>query len=268
MSHPTFTSLSRARAVLLRLGLVVVALPALALTLSRTPAASPAAIAVSGTSAPVRQATRQSAFSVTWERKLASPDGQSRRLATSKRYQRSDGAHRIVHTFYSRDGSESGGNVYFGLTGLGYFRANDESRMLVFTTPMAADPQPADLEAFLRAQPEFDREEDVRDQRTIVWRRNDATGEGYTEEYRAPALGGLILKQVVSSARGVEVFEPTELTLGEPAARLFVELSGYTVDYSHFEGKIREMERDGNPEIAHRMRQAMTRMKEARHDGR
>jgi len=264
MSHATFTSLSKARVTLLCLGLAVITLPALALTLSRTPAATPAAVSVSGTPA---QAARQSAFSITWERRLTSPDGLSRRLATSKRYQRSDGGHKIVHTFYSLDGSESGGNIYFGLTGLGFFRANDESRTLVFTTPVAADPEPVDLEVFLRAQPEFDREEEVRDQRTIVWRRNDATGEGYTEEYRAPALGGLILKQVVSSKRGREVLEPTEITLGEPEVRLFAELSSYAVDYSQFEGKIREMERDGNPEVAHRMRQAMTRMKETRPGG-
>jgi len=209
------------------------------------------------------------AYSVTWERTLTSPDGQTRwLLVITKRYQRADGALKIVHTFYDEKGTAAGENVYFGLAGLGFFRADDESRTLVFITPVAADEEPEDVAAFLRSQPEFDREEEVRGQRTIVWRKAAEGGKGDTEEYRAPALRGLILKQVVSSARGQEVFEPTEITLGEPAGELFAKLSSYQVDYAHFEGKIREMERDGNKETAHAMRQALSRMQQARPDGR
>jgi hypothetical protein len=216
--------------------------------------------------------TREAGFSVTWERTFIPPDGQqSRRLATTTRYQRADGTFKLVHTFDAAGGDTpggSGGKVYFGLKGLGYFRLDEANRVLVFTTPVSADDEAEDAEAFLRAQPQFDREEDVRGQDTIVWRMADQEeGWGFTEEWRAPALGGLILKRVVTSKRGQDVFTPTEITLGAPPAELFAELSGYPVDYSHFEAKIIEMEREGNKETAQAMRRGMHRMRAARPAG-
>lgn len=215
---------------------------------------------------------REAAFSVTWERTLISPNGQqSRRLATTIRYQRADGTFKLVHTFDAPSVDAPGGpggKVYFGLKGLGYFRLDEANRVLIFTTPVLADDEAENVETFLRAQPQFDREEVVRGQHTIVWRMAEQEeGQGFTEEWRAPALGGLILKRVVSSRRGQDVFTPTEITLGAPPAELFAELSGYAVDYSHFEAKIIEMERAGNNETAQAMRRGMHRMKAARPAG-
>jgi hypothetical protein len=210
------------------------------------------------------QAARHSAYTITFERTLNAPDGQRRRVATTSRYQRADGALKLVHTFYSPDGSTSGGNTYFGLARLGYFRLDEAGRTLVFTTPVSADEEPEDVEAFLRGQPQFDREEELHGQRTIVWRMADKETQELTEEWRAPALGGLLLKRVVASPRGQDIFAPTEITLGDPSPGLFAELSSYAFDYSYFEGKIQEMERVGNKEVAHAMREALHRMRAAR----
>lgn len=230
------------------------------------PVPPPAAAAV--TQADVfRRARPQPAFTVTWTRTATSPDGQSRLRVSSTRHQRSDRTFKLVHTFYEKDGAAAGKQTYFGLMGLGYFRTDEASRTLIFTTPVGGD-EPEDLEEYLRAQPEFDREEDVLGQRTIVWRTAEAGGTGYVEEYRALALGGLLLKRVADTPRGREVFEPTEITLDEPASGLFAELSGYEVEYSYFERRIQEMGRRGNKEAAHAMRQELRRMRAAKSDGR
>jgi hypothetical protein len=228
---------------------------------AETPADAP-----SNASAPAGQASQPLAFTITWERTQTSPGGETRLLLTSRRYQRADGVFKLVNTLQGRDGVART-ETHFGFMGFGTFRLAEARRQLVFAAPIAHEELP-DVEAYLRANSLYDRTEDVRGQNTIVWRQTGEGGKSFTEEYRAPALGGLLIKRVISSARGQEVFEPTEITIGEPAAGLFAELSAYAMDYSHFEGRIREVERNGNKETALAMRRALSRMREARPDGR
>jgi hypothetical protein len=213
--------------------------------------------------ATAEQTPRAPAFSVTLKRTLTSRDGQTRLQLTTNRYQRSDGIFRLVHTFHSADGDRA--ETYFGLMNLGTFRLDEARHLLVFAAPML-DEGVADVEAYLREQPQYDREEDVFEQRTVVWRMAHEGERGYTEEYRAPALGGLLIKRVVESPRGREVFEPTGITLGEPSPALFAEFSQYTVDYSDFDRRVQQTERRGGKEAAKAMRDALRRIREARHD--
>jgi hypothetical protein len=207
---------------------------------------------------------RKPSFTITWIRTLTTPDGQTYQLQTSTRSQRADGAYKLVHTFHDRDGAADRVEIVYGFLGLGVFRLDGARRQLVFDAPLT-DEQPKDLEAYLRADPRFDRVEDVQGQRAIVWRTTTAadagSDAGYAEDYRAPALGGLLIKQVEDSPRGRQVFEPTAIELGEPAAGLFAELYEYPADYARYEQSIEREERGQQHDTARLMRELVRRMK-------
>lgn len=158
--------------------------------------------------AAARRPDRQPAFTVAWTRTATTPDGQSQLLQTTSRYQRADGAYKLVHLIQSQNGSAGRVETVFGFVGLGAFRLDEARRQLVFISPMTEE-QPEDVEGYLRADPRFNREEDVQGQHCIVWRTSTHRDTGFVEEYRAPALGGLLIKRVEESARGRQVLEPT-----------------------------------------------------------
>jgi hypothetical protein len=204
--------------------------------------------------------TLQPAFTVTWRRTATAPDGQTRLLQTTTRSQRADGAYRLVHTYAAQERVVAREEVSFGFNGLGVFRLDAERKLLDFTAPLVDDGA-QDVLKVLREDPRFDREEDVQGQQTIVLRTPASRGEGYTEDYRAPALGGLLLKRVEASERERRVMEPTEIELGEPDARLFAELNQYPVDYTRYEQSIAQAERGRQHDVARLMRELMRRMK-------
>jgi len=269
LSSGKLRALKLSGALLLVVGIVTVgAAPGRRAT--NTPAEFSAATGMNpAATTPVGQTVQPVAFSVTWKHTVTAADGQSRVLLTTKRDQRSDGLFKLVHTFHARDGATSRAETYFGYMGLGTFRLDEARRRLVFAAPML-DERAADIEAALRDHPRYDREEDVRGQRCVVWRTPaERGGPGYREDYRAPALGGLLVKRVEVTPNGrEETMEPTDLQLGEPDGGLFAELSQYRVDYTHFERKIGEMARRGDQESLPAMREGLRRMRAARPDAR
>lgn len=206
---------------------------------------------------PSQHTARQSAYTVTWTHTATSTDGRTHPLQTTTRYQRGDGAYKLVHTYHAQGKVAERVEVYFGFDGLGVFRLDAERKRLVFTAPLVEDAS-EDVRTALREDPRFEREEDVRGQNAFVLRT--PRGAGYAEEYRAPALGGLLIKRVEESARGRQVMEPTELVLGEPDASLFTELGQYPADYAAYEQSIAQMDRDEGREAAQLMRELMRRM--------
>lgn len=116
--------------------------------------------------------------------------------------------------------------TYFGYVGLGLFRLDETRHRLVFVAPQSDDLS-EDVEAALRSDARFDREEDVRGQRALVMRAAGADDAAYTEEFHAPALGGLLVKRVEHSPIRREVWEPTSVEFGEPSASLFTDLDRY-----------------------------------------
>ncbi|MCA1565772.1 MAG: hypothetical protein LC803_09070 [Acidobacteria bacterium] len=206
------------------------------------------------------RAGRQPAFTITLTRTTSTPDGQSRLLQTSKRYQRADGAYKIVHTFPGRGGAADRVEIVLGLAGLGAFRLDEEQRRLIFISPMVEE-QPEDVETYLRDDPRFNREENVQGQHSIVWRTSTPRDAGFIEEYRAPALGGLLIKRVEESARGRQALETTEIEMAEPAASLFHDLYQYPADYTRYEQSIEQAERAQQRDTARVMRELLRRMK-------
>jgi hypothetical protein len=224
------------------------------------PAGQASAHAPSSAAPDAERSTLPPAFTVTWRRTATAPDGQTRLLQTTTRSQRADGTYRLVHTYAAQERAAARVEVSFGFTGLGLFRLDAERKLLEFTAPLVDDGA-QDVPKVLREDPRFDREEDVQGQQTIVLRTPARRGEGYTEDYRAPALGGLLLKRVEASERERRVLEPTQIELGEPDANLFAELNQYPVDYARYELSIAQAERGRRHDVARLMRELLRRMK-------
>jgi len=203
------------------------------------------------------------AFTLTTSHTLGTADGRERLQSTQQRFQRSDGAYKLVQTFYSADGTKVGMQTYFGFIGFGVFRLDQAGQRLVFTGPLIDDRQ-EDVEKFLRQHELFTREESVAGVSTVVWRQQEPGEAEFVEEYRAPSLGGLLIKTVKVSAHGRETFEPTAINMGEPAASLFNELFAYRVDYSSYERQVGQMEKKNEPQTALLMQQLLERMRQAR----
>lgn len=222
----------------------------------------------SGASATSVQTTRHPAFTVSWERTETSHGGQTRLLRVTTRYQRADGLYKLVQTYPAQESQPGRVETYFGYVGLGLFRLDEARQRLVFTAPQIDD-RLADVEASLRADPRFDREEEVHGQRTLVMRIDEGDAAAYTEEYHAPALGGLLFKRVEHTPRGREAWQPTSIEFGEPAPSLFAALNRYKPDYAHYEREIQKTERDPQQRAAAQiMRELLGRMRTAKPDGR
>ena len=203
------------------------------------------------------------AFTLTTSRTIARPGERERQLSSQQRLQRSDGAFKLIQTDYQEDGTAGRVQTMFGYLGLGVFRLDESNRRLVFMGPQQEETH-ENLEQVLRAHPLFTREETVQGVRTIVWRKGEADAAEYSEEYRAPALGGWVIRRVKVSQRGRETVEPLAIETREPAANLFNELFTYPVDYSAFEGRVLETERRDSADVAGFMREALARMRQRR----
>ena len=207
--------------------------------------------------------TSQPAFSVTTARKVTGRDGMERLVSTTQRFQRSDGLFKLVHTSYTPEGTTSRVQTSFGFIGIGVFRLDEARRRLVFSWPHV-DERLENVERFLREHSLFARDETVQGVNTVVWRQAGAVETEFTEEYRAPSLGGLLVKTVKVSRRGRETLEPTSIETGEPAQNVFADFFLYPVDYSSFERRAQEEDGRSASEIASLMREALARMRQVR----
>jgi hypothetical protein len=214
-------------------------------------------------SVPVAAVPSTSTFTLALTRTVTRPDGQSRVLSTLQRFQRSDGTYKLVQTLYDADGKAQPVQTSFGFARLGIFRLDEVRRSLIFMEPQVDDP-PGDIERGLRTNQLFAREESVAGITTIVWRKVGRSEADFVEEYRAPSLGGLLIRSVKVTARGREVVEPTAIQIGEPATALFSELLLYPSDYSIFERRVQEVARLGDAETARLMQQFLDRMRQLR----
>lgn len=204
--------------------------------------------------------TSRPAFTLMTRRILVGADGRERLLSTQQRVQRSEGILKLIHTDYKADGTPGRVQTMFVYLGLGVFQLDESRRRLVFVAPHQEE-VPDNLDQFLREHPLFVREESVGGVNTIVWRSGKMGAEEFSEEYRAPSLGGAVIKRVKVSSRGREAVEPTAIEIGEPAPNLFAELMSYGVDYADFERRVLETESRKSAEVAGFMREALARMR-------
>jgi hypothetical protein len=198
------------------------------------------------------------AFTLVLAHTITGPNQLPRLVQTTTRQQRGDGLYRLEHIFYGQEGRPARTDVYYGITGYGSFRRDDTRHVLVFTGPLLEN-QVEDVAGYLRQHPLFVREEAVAGQQALVLRDGAEGANRYREEYRAPALGGLLIKSVTVRGARREVIEPTILEMVEPSPALFAELSLLPTDYAPYQRQIQEMERTNQPEEAQLMRQLLSR---------
>lgn len=207
--------------------------------------------------------TSHPALTLTSSRRITRNNGETRLLATLQRFQRSDGLFKTVLTLHPPGGGVERTQTHLGYIGLGVFRLDASGHRLIFTGPQVDD-APADVEQFLREHSLFAREESVQGLKTIVWRKPGRSEEDFVEEFRAPALAGLLIKKVTVSNSRREVEEPTAIERGEPALTEFIELLSLPVDYSRYERRLLATERASSPEAASLMRALLERMRQIR----
>lgn len=175
---------------------------------------------------------------------------------TKEHYQRSDGVSKLVRTFYNPDGSISHSEEVFGISGVGFYGVDAEKKQLVFLQPLD-DATISVTEDAVRGDAGFDREETIKGQRTLVTRQPSVDATSYKEIYRATELRNLIIKTKTVSGKGEELTEPTEITVGEPDAKLFAPLEQYEVSYEAAEERIRQAEGTGRLDRAALLREKL-----------
>ena len=207
--------------------------------------------------------TSYPALSLTSSHTVTRNNGQTRLLSSLQRFQRSDGIFKTVRTFHTPGGGVERRQTHLGYVGRGVFLLDASGHRLIFTGPQVED-APADVEQFLREHPLFARDESVQGLTTIVWRKPGRSEEDFVEEFRAPALGGLLIKTIKVSDHGKEVEEPTAIERSEPSLTEFTELFSLPVDYSRYERRVLAAERASSPEAANLMRALLDRMRQVR----
>lgn len=200
-----------------------------------------------------RQAS--SGYTMTSTATYAPADGPPRLYATYVRHQRRDGLFKLVSTYHQEDGSADRTVTTFGAEGLGVFALDEGRGRLVFRGPLP-EALTGDVAGALRAGPHYSREETVSGVGTVVLREEDTELGGFRETFRAPALGGLVVKNVRESEGGREVFETTSVEAGDPDPAQF-EGWRHAADYDDYARKVERERARGRPREAERMAQLL-----------
>jgi hypothetical protein len=182
--------------------------------------------------------------------------------ATRVRYQKSDGSWKESATYYNRDGSARSSTTTLGITGLGVFEINNNSKTLTFLGPKKHSMHVED-EKSLRSDPEYVRDDLVLGFKVMV--QHSLSGSDFDDVYRAPELGGAIVKIVSGSVtgKGYTVIEPKTIERGEPSESFAV--PDYPFVYSFYEAQIEKEDNRGNKDVAAKMRQVIVQHKARAH---
>jgi hypothetical protein len=174
------------------------------------------------------------------------------------RYQRSDESWKETYTYYNPDGSIQASTATLGITGLGVFEINEKSKTLTFLGPKKHSMHRED-ETKLRSDPNFAREDRILGYKVIVL--HSVMDNDYEDTYRAPDLGGAILKIVSGKigSDGYTVIEATSIERGEPAESFAV--PDYPFVYGFYEAQIKKEQALGHANTADQMRQIVTQHK-------
>jgi hypothetical protein len=199
------------------------------------------------------------AYTMTSTATYAPFDGPPRLYATYVRHQRRDGLFKLVSTYHQEDGSADRTVTTYGSDGLGVFALDEGRGRLVFRGPLPAA-LTGDVAGALRADPHYNREESVAGVGAVVLREEDKEGGGFMETFRAPALGGLVIKSVRESEGVREVFETTSIEAGDPDQELFDEWR-HAADYDDYARKVERERERGRSHEAERLARGLEKAK-------
>lgn len=171
---------------------------------------------------------RRPGYTIVWQTTDYDADGKATPYCTETRYVSSSGRWRDLKQCVDGRNAET-----FGEVGRGVFVKRGQK--LDFLSAYAK-PAPFVTEEELRNSPTYLRSEAVLGYATIVVKAGNEVEDG-SEFFRAPALGGDIIKTVFPSPDGRKtVREPVSLMLGEPDAKLLkMPDRDLPVDYKHYE---------------------------------
>jgi hypothetical protein len=185
--------------------------------------------------------------------------GTPRLYATYIRHQRRDGLFKLVSTYHQEDGSADRVVTTYGADGFGIFILDEGQGRLVFRGPLP-EALTGDVVGALRADPHYNREETVSGVSTVVLREEDEESGGFRETFRAPALGGLVVKNVRESEGEREVFETTSVEAGDPDPAQF-DGWRHDADYGDYARKIERERARGRSHEAERMANGLEKAK-------
>lgn len=173
---------------------------------------------------------------------ISSTNADKRVFANSIRQQKSNGEWKEVTTYFNAENNVSKKDITFAKPGKGVFKVSREGKYLILLSPMGNN-FPIINKTVVKNSPNFLREENVLDYKTLVSRTHlsDDSKAGkskdYIETYIAPELQGLFLKRVSVSESGTNIFEPTEIILGEPDDLKLEEFDNLPIDESFYKSK-------------------------------
>lgn len=179
--------------------------------------------------------------------------------ATYIRHQRRDGLFKLVSTYHQENGSADRTVTTYGVDGLGVFVLDEGRGRLVFRGPLPEAPD-GDVAGTLRADPHYNREETTAGVGVVVLHYEDEEGGGYTETFRAPALGGLVVKNVREFGGAREVFETTSIEAGDPDPAQF-DRWRYAADYGDYARKVERERARGRAHEADKMGRMLDKAK-------
>jgi len=174
--------------------------------------------------------------------------------SVSKRMQRSDGSWKDIATTYNNDETVQDTNQLFGIPGRGVFALHPTESMLIFEGPKRHAFHVVNEEA-IRNDPSFIGEQTILGFKCLGQRYADGT-----EIYLSTALS-FPLKEVIISDNGREVIEAVKIDLGEPSQKEFGTFPNYPVDYSFYEQRIAQIDKEGNSVLAKQMREELAAAK-------
>lgn len=150
--------------------------------------------------------------------------------ASKVRRHRSDGKWKL-ETTYTRDGRVE---IGYGEPGRGVFAVDDKNQKLEYLSESHNRPL-ADVD--WTKQPGFVGEEMILGFKTFRIHWEDSEGN-YTDSYMCPALQGFPLRRVSGNPRYKNVWEPSQVILGEP---VFESAPNLPVSTKRFEEKMNDL---------------------------
>jgi len=172
----------------------------------------------------------------------------------SKRMQRSDGSWKDIATTYNNDGTVQETNQLFGISGKGIFALHPTEPRLIFESPKRHAFHVMNEEA-IRKDPTFIGEQTILGSRCLGQRYPDGTEVYLSTDLSFP------LKEVITSDKGRQVIEAVKIDFGEPSESEFGTFPNYPVDYSFYEQRIAQIDKEGNSALAKQMRQELASAK-------
>ena len=189
--------------------------------------------------------TNRTPYTMTRTKTLYPNGGTPFLKAVFTRFQKSDGSFKEIIQTYKPDGTPGETGTLIGVASRGVFSVNEATKTLVFQS------QKDHVFHLLNEKAMKENTATYLGEKTILgFRCLGQRDPEDTETYISPELGFPLLETITGSTDRV-VTEAIRVDLGEPAD---FQLPDYRVDYTRYENRIANMEKEGRPDLAKQMK--------------